>query len=521
MKKFISTRPLRVRFSTPGQTLFGALRSGGSIHGIQSGFDDTTGFISRQELIRLAVGAARIVIKETRPGETIGLILPNVASTLAAVIGIGAAGRVPAMLNYSSGLHVMREACVISDARFVLTSRAFVEKAGLVSLVENLDRPVRYIEDLRASLGALDKAWIALAMLAPGHFLSVSDSDATAVVLFTSGSEGNPKAVALSHRALLSNVDQVLDALDLSPSDVVFNALPIFHSFGLTVGTLLPAFVGMRSVLYISPMHFKEIPKLIAKYRATILFGTNSFFSQYAKHSDPQDLSSLKFVVAGAERLTDEVRQIWIEKFGIEILEGYGCTETAPVLAVNLPRANRIGSVGQLLAGLEAQLVESPDLPGQSSLHVRGPNLMRGYLDPEGAPKMPSTALGSDWYDTGDIVRIDDDGFIFIQGRAKRFAKIAGESVSLAWTERIAGRAYPMARHAAISVVDAHRGEKIVLFTTQQDALREALVAAIHMEMLPEISLPREIVMVQELPLLGTGKIDYRTLAEWVGRPVQ
>lgn len=479
-----------------------------------SGFDDSTGFISRPELIKRAVGAARIACKLSNPGETIGLMLPNVAGAVAAVIGIGAAARVPAMLNYSAGAQVMREACSISRVRFVLTSRAFIEKAGLESVIEHLDRPVLYIEDLRASLGVVDKLWIALGVLVPDLVLPKIGGDATAVVLFTSGSEGAPKAVALSHRALLSNIDQILDALDLTPRHVIFNALPIFHSFGLTAGALLPALLGMRSVMYISPMHYKEIPKQIAKFRATILFGTSSFFMQYAKNSEPEDLKSLELVVAGAERLTDEVQQLWIEKFGIEILEGYGCTETAPVISVNLPHRKRSGSVGQLLAGLDARLVELPDLSGQASLHVRGPNLMRGYLNSEGVPQMPNTTLGSEWYDTGDIVRIDADGFIFIEGRAKRFAKIAGEGVSLAWTERIAGRAYPDALHAAVRAPDAHRGEKIILFTTQQDAHREAFISAAHAEGLPEISLPREIAILKELPMLGTGKVDYRTLSD-------
>lgn len=514
MKTYIPAPPLRVRFSKPQHTLLSALRSGKRVQGVVSGFDDATGFVARTELIRRALGAARIACKLTQPGETIGLMLPNVAGGVAAVIGIGASGRVPAMLNYSAGLHVMREACAIARVRVVLTSKAFVEKAGLEAVVSGLDQPVLYVEDLRASLGMVDKLWVALGLIAPGAVLPQQSGESTAVVLFTSGSEGSPKAVALSHRALLSNVDQILNALDVSPTHVIFNALPIFHSFGLTAGALLPALLGMRSVLYVSPMHYKEIPKLIAQHRATIFFGTSSFFAQYAKYADPEDFQSLQYVVAGAERLTDEVREVWSEKFGIDILEGYGCTETAPVIAVNLPDRKRAGSVGQLVGGIEAKLVELPDLSGQASLHVRGPNVMQGYLNDAGVPQMPQTALGQDWYDTGDIVRIDDDDFIFIEGRAKRFAKIAGEGVSLAWTERIAGRAYPEAQHAAVRAPDAHRGEKIVLYTTQHNAEREAFIAAAHAEGLPEISLPREIVAVDELPLLGTGKVDYRTLTE-------
>ena len=515
MQTEFSAPPLKTHFSSEDRTLFSALRHAISSQrgsSIQPGFVDTTGFVSRQDLVKRAIGAARLAGRLSQPGQTIALLLPNVAGTIAALIGIGASGRTPALLNYSAGPEVMRAACQVAQACCVLTSRAFVEKAHLQPALEALPVPVFYVEDLRSSLGLADKLWIAATLLRPGSFLPSVEAEQTAVILFTSGSEGAPKAVALSHHALLSNVDQILNALSLDARHVTFNALPVFHCFGLTAGALLPLFLGMRSVLYVSPLHYKEIPKLIGEHQATILFGTSSFLAQYAAHAQPSDLQSLELVVAGAERLTDEVRQTWQDRFGLEIYEGYGCTETSPVLAVNLPGANKPGSVGRLLAGLEARLVEAEGLSGQRSLHVRGPNLMSGYLDDQARARMPQTLLGSDWYDTGDIVRIDEDGFVFIEGRAKRFAKVAGESVSLAWTERLAGRAYPHAQHAASRAPDVHRGERIVLFTTQTDAHRENLIAAAHAEGLPEIALPRDIRVVSELPLLGTGKVDHQAL---------
>lgn len=511
------SKTLQKRFSGQGRTLIEAFRQSRrsvTSANVQSGFDDATGFVSHRVLLQRAHGVARIVGKLSAPGQAIGLLLPNVAGTVAALLGIGAIGRIPALLNYSVGPEVLRQSCEISRVTIVLTSRAFVEKAGLQHLIEAIEQPIYFVEDLRSSMGIADKLWVLGSMLLPGVFFRPGNGADTAVILFTSGSEGIPKAVALSHDALLSNVDQILNALDVGPRHVLFNALPVFHSFGLTAGALLPLFVGMRSVLYVSPLHFKEIPKLIAQHRATIVFGTSSFLAQYARHAEADDFKTLEIVVAGAERLANEVRQVWLDRFGLEIYEGYGCTETAPVLAVNLPDAQRAGSVGRLVAGLEAQLVEVPDMPGQLSLHVRGPNLMSGYLSEQGAPKRPDTALGSDWYDTGDIVRIDEDGFLFIEGRAKRFAKIAGEGVSLAWTERIACRAYPDAEHAAARAPDAHRGERIILFTTHQNATREDLIRAAHLEGLPEIALPKAIERLEALPLLGSGKVDHRKLAE-------
>ena len=336
-------------------------------------------------------------------------------------------------------------------------------------------------------------------------------ADAPAVVLFTSGSEGKPKGVVLSHRALLAHVNQILEILPLRGHDKIFNCLPIFHSFGLTAGVLLPMLSGVRLFLYVSPLHYKLIPKLIRDTGCTTLFATGTFLNHYAMHAEVEDFSRLVYVVAGAEKLAEPVRALWAEKFGIAVLEGYGATELAPVLSVNIPGAHRPGSVGRLLPRIEARLFPVPGIKDGGELHVRGPNLMSGYYRHErpGVLEPPASGAGPGWHNTGDIVEIDGDGYLYVVGRLKRFAKVAGEMVSLEMVEDIARAASADAMHAATCRSDLHRGEAIILFTTDSSLTREQLAAAARGLGFPEIAVPRRIKVVDPLPLLGSGKVDY------------
>jgi acyl-[acyl-carrier-protein]-phospholipid O-acyltransferase/long-chain-fatty-acid--[acyl-carrier-protein] ligase len=509
--------PSAVRLDPPvDATLFVALQQAIALYRDQpGGIEDSAGQSSRENLLKRSLGAARIVADLAAPGEVVGIMLPNAAGTLAVLIGCGAVGRVPAMLNYGSGADAINDACCAARVRAIITSRVFVEKAGLAPLLTQLQAPVNHIEDLRERLGLIDKLSIAAARIAPSLMLPRGDAEFPAVILFTSGSEGRPKGVSLSHRALLANIAQILSALALGSEHVVFNALPVFHSFGLTAGVLLPLLTGMRCVLYVSPLHYKSIPGLIRESRSTILFGTSTFLRHYADHAVPGDFASLRLVVAGAERLADEVRKRWQGDFGIDILEGYGCTETAPVLAVNVPGANRPGTVGRLLIGIEGRVVPVEGIQLGGSLQVRGPNIMSGYLraSAPGVLEPPATPLGPGWYDTGDIVEIDANDFVHIRGRAKRFAKVAGEMVSLALAEDLARHARPEAEHAAARAPDVQRGERIVLFTTAPDLQRHNFAEAAYALGIRELAIPRQIVMLDALPVLGTGKTDYQTLA--------
>ena len=462
-------------------------------------------------LLRMALGLGRLMGSATRRGEIVGVMTPNAAPTLGLVLGLSATGRVPAMLNYTAGAEGLRAACTVARISNIVTSRAFLEKARLAPLVEQLPNiRVHYLEDMKARVNFRDKVWILWHQLFPGSLSSNQKPDDAAIVLFTSGSEGRPKGVVHSHNSLLSNVAQIRAVADFTPLDKFMIALPVFHSFGLTSGVILPLVSGCKAFLYPSPLHYRIIPELVYDRNCTVLFGTSTFLGNYGKFAHPYDFGRLRYVVAGAEKLSEEVRRLWIEKFGIRVLEGYGVTECAPVIAVNVPMACRIGSVGQLAPGMQYELEPVPGIEDAGILHVAGPNVMKGYLlyDKPGVIQPPQS-IHDGWYSTGDIVHVDGDDFIHIRGRVKRFAKIAGEMISLEVVERLAIAASPEFVHAASTRSDAAKGEALVLFTTDRGLKREQLGAAAKSAGAPELAVPRVIQFLDAIPLLGTGKTDY------------
>ncbi len=502
----------------PAQTLFAALCDAAEIFGRNRRLLEDVRQIeySYNDLLKMALLLSRQVERMTAVGERVGLLLPNMAPTLGLLLGLTARRRIPAMLNYTAGLDALRAACTAAEIRTVLTSRAFVAQAKLADKLAGLHGvQLVYLEDLKANTRLADTLWLlAYAIHAPrSHALPASPED-PAVILFTSGSEGMPKGVVLSHRALLANIAQVRAVIDFSVDDKVLNAMPIFHSFGLTAGTLLPILTGASLFLYPTPLHYRVIPELAYDRNCTVLFGTSTFLNNYAHHAHPYDFYRLRYVVAGAEKLSEAVRSLWFEKFGIRIFEGYGTTETAPVLAVNTPMAYRTGTVGTLLPGIEARLVPVAGVERGGILHVRGPNLMSGYLkaDRPGVLQPPSSELGEGWYATGDVVEIDSEGFVRIVGRMKRFAKIAGEMISLEVVERLAVAASPTCSHAAVTQPDAAKGEALVLFTTDPALSRDQLSTAARELGVAELAVPRTIRPVESLPLMGTGKVDHLAL---------
>ena len=471
---------------------------------------------------RLVLGAlvlGRKLAGSTARAERVGVLLPSVQGVAVVLMGLNAFGRVPAMLNFTAGLKTLRAACELAGVRTIVTSRRFVAQAKLEDVVEALGegRRIVWTEDLRKTVTSLDKIRGVLDSLAARwiHRSAGLSPDDPAVILFTSGSEGAPKGVALSNANILANAFQIAAHASraLSSADVLFNPLPVFHSFGLTAGLLLGLVTGMKVVLYPSPLHYRQVPKLIGGTGATILFATDTFLQGYARAAEEGDLASVRYVIAGAERVKDETRRLW-DRTGTTILEGYGATECAPVIAVNLPDAHRPGTVGRILPGLEWRLDPVAGIEEGGRLFLRGPNVMRGYLDPQ-APDGLAPPLGG-WHDTGDIVSVDD-GFVTIRGRAKRFAKIGGEMVSLAAVEAMVQGLWPEASHVAVALPDARKGEQIVLVTDKAEADREALQAHARAHGVPELWLPRA-VLVAEIPVMGSGKIDYAAAVELARR---
>jgi acyl-[acyl-carrier-protein]-phospholipid O-acyltransferase/long-chain-fatty-acid--[acyl-carrier-protein] ligase len=289
-------------------------------------------------------------------------------------------------------------------------------------------------------------------------------------------------------------------------SDRLFNILPVFHSFGLTAGLILPLTSGVPVHLYPSPLHYRIIPELIYSANATIMFATDTFLSGYARASHPFNLRSIRYIFAGAEPVKASTRETYMNKFQKAIMEGYGVTEAAPVISINTPLYNKAGTVGKLLPGMEARLEPVPGVAEGGRLFVKGPNVMAGYLkvDKPGVIQ----PLEDGWHDTGDIVTIDAEDFIKIRGRAKRFAKIAGEMVSLAAVEEVAGDLWPGISTVVVALPDPKKGERLVLMTEKEGATKAAFAAFAKQRGLPEIAFPGEIV-IDKVPVLGAGKIDF------------
>ena len=446
-------------------------------------------------------------------GETVGVMLPNANGAAATLLGLMSAGRVPALINFTAGASNILASCAAAEVRTIITSRGFVERARLGQLAGTLAATIRmvYLEDVRERISLPDKI---RALLRYRRALVTRDADDPAAILFTSGSEGKPKGVVLSHRNMLCNAAQAAARIDFGRTDKVFNTLPVFHSFGLTVGLVLPLVSGVPVFLYPSPLHYRVVPELVYGANATILFGTDTFLSGYGRAAHPYDFRSVRYVLAGAEPVKETTRRLWAEKFGLRILEGYGVTETAPALALNTPMFNRFGTVGRLLPGIEARLdpVEGIDEGGR--LYVRGPNVMLGYLKADRPGMLVPPEEG--WHDTGDIVTIDREGFVTIKGRAKRFAKIGGEMISLAAVEALASELWPESQSAVVAEPDPRRGERLVLVTEKEGATRAAFQAHARARGASDLMAPAEVMVVDKLPLLGSGKADLVSAARLV-----
>lgn len=464
-------------------------------------------------IARCFVLAELIRQKTDKNEKRTGILLPNAVGTAVTFFAVLALGRVAAMLNFTMGAAQVRGACARADVKTVVTSKEFVETAKLESTVEALKAAnvrVLYLEDLIKSVGLIDKIYGLAAKWIPELFLALIDKtkpDDPAVILFTSGSEGAPKGVVLSHKNFMANRYQLASRIDFGPQDVVFNCLPMFHAFGLLGGMLLPMLSGIKVFFYPSPLHYRVVPELIYDSNATILFGTDTFLTGYARFANPYDFYALRYVFAGAEKLKDETQRVWFEKFGIRIFEGYGATETAPVLCVNTAMHHRAGTVGRFLPGIETRLEPVPGIHEGQRLFVKGPNVMLGYMKDDKPGVLQPLADG--WYDTGDIVSVDGEGYVSILGRVKRFAKVGGEMVSLAAVEDVINALWPGYLHAVVSVPDEKKGEALVLMTDKQDAKLDDLLDAFHRRGLPELALPRRLIKLEALPLLGTGKVDY------------
>ncbi len=461
------------------------------------------------ETIRAVFALGHALTRYTKRGECVGIMLPTSIGAIVAFFALLAYGRIPAMMNFTAGPRTMKAACAMARVKTVLTANSFLDIANLHGLADQLSETATLvpIDVMREELTLRDKLMALIGSAFPALVMARTVPSKPAVILYTSGTEGNPKGVVLSHANMLANVAQIDWQIELEPQDVFFNPLPVFHCYGLTAGTLYPLFVGKPVALYPSPLHVKIVPRRIFETQATVLFATDTFLQQYARNGKDKDLQSLRFAVCGAERVRDETRTMVKNRFDLDVLEGYGVTEASPVIAVNQPGDIRTGTVGRLLPGIETRIEPVEGLEEGGCLFVRGPNIMLGYVSVERPGEV--LPLEDGWHNTGDVVSFDSRGHMVIRDRIKRFAKVGGEMVSLSVVENCAQAIWPDHAHAAIALPDPSRGEQIILATTCATADPSRMKAWAQSHGVSPLAIPKRVAFVPEIPVLGTGKTNY------------
>ena len=452
----------------------------------------------------------------------LGIMLPNSAGTVLAMMGALMSGRVPVMINYSTGA---KENCEFAqrkcDFKTIITSKALLKKINC----KKIDGMV-FLEDIMSSISVVDKVKGAIKAGRPAESIIKSvhggEVNDTLLILFTSGSEKEPKAVQLTHKNISSNYEALIKAFMFSEKDIFLANLPYFHVFGQTANLWVPMIHGMTIVTYANPLDFKKICEIIREEKITLVAGTPTFFWGYLRSSKLGDFASVNIMLSGADKCPDALREDFIEKHNKVLLEAYGTTETSPAITVNTKMYNRPGSVGKPIDGVHVQVenYETGDPCGIGEIGkilVKGDNVMKGYFD-----DFEQTALSirHGWYDTGDMGYVDADGYLWHVGRLKRFLKIGGEMVSLIKVEDVLQKLLPHdIECCVVEVPDALRGSRIVAAVTKKIDEKETLKAM--SVQLPNIAIPSKFVVIPDMPKLGSGKIDFKTITDMVRDKVQ
>jgi acyl-[acyl-carrier-protein]-phospholipid O-acyltransferase / long-chain-fatty-acid--[acyl-carrier-protein] ligase len=445
----------------------------------------------------------------------IGLMVPTSAGCILAKLGILMSGRTPVMINYSTGAEQnARYAQKKCDFKTIVTSRALLEKIEC-PFVDGMI----YIEDIMESISSFQKLRAAVISKLPAGFIKKlihgGHEEDNLVILFTSGSEKDPKAVQLTHKNIGANVVSCTERFKFTEDEVFLSTLPYFHVFGLTVNMWIPIYHGNTILTYANPLDYKKVCRIVREGKATLMVGTPSFFWGYLRKSEPGDFDSLRIGLSGADKCPDSLRDAFMEKHDMTLYEGYGATECSPVIAANSPEDNRSGSVGKPLNGLEVR-IENYETgeecgPGEDGrILIKGNSVMKGYFNDF---EQTSLHIRRGWYDTGDMGNIDEDGYLWHVGRLKRFVKVGGEMVSLVKIEDTLEKLLPEDAHCCVvEIPDAMKGARIVAVTTEPVDQKTTLKKLA--ETLPAIALPKTFLVMENLPKMGSGKIDFRAITE-------
>ncbi|MBE0664378.1 MAG: bifunctional acyl-ACP--phospholipid O-acyltransferase/long-chain-fatty-acid--ACP ligase [Chrysiogenales bacterium] len=452
----------------------------------------------------------------------IGIMIPTSAGCMLSILGVLMSGKVPVMINYSTGAANNAEyAQRKCGFKTIIASRALLEKIGC-----RLVSGMVFIEDIMESIAPADKVKALVKSKLPLNFLLKSvhqgEPDDNLVILFTSGSEKDPKAVQLTHRNIGTNVMDIAKVLTVTSDDIMLANLPLFHVFGHNIDFWLPMLFGMTIVSYANPLEYKKVCTIVREEKVSLMVGTPSFFSGYLRQSDPGDFSSLRVAVAGADKTPDSLRAGFLKKHNLELCEGYGTTETSPVVSTNLPNANKPGSVGKVLPSVRVKIVdinsgETLPLGSEGKILVKGDLVMKGYFDDL---EETSLRIKDGWYETGDMGVLDEEGYLWHRGRLKRFVKIGGEMVSLVRVESVLLKLLPEETECCVvEVPDSLKGARIVA-ALNKEVNQKKMLKAMAAE-LPAIALPKQFVILEDFPKMGSGKIDFRTITEMVRQQLQ
>lgn len=445
----------------------------------------------------------------------IGIMIPTSAGCILSKIAILMSGRIPVMINYSTGAeHNAKYAQQKCDFSTIVTSKTLLEKIEC----PHVDGMI-YIEDIMAGITSQQKMRAAVTAAMPASIIKQlvhkGHENDTAVILFTSGSEKDPKAVQLTHRNILANLESIAPIFHFRSEDVFMCTLPFFHVFGLTVNLWLPLYYGMTMLTYANPLDFRKVCSIVKESQATFLVGTPSFFWGYLRKSKKGDFDSLRIALTGADKCPEALREGFKEKHQITVVEGYGATECSPVISTNTHEYNRPGSVGKPIPGVEVRIEnyetgEECGLGEDGRILVKGDSVMKGYFNDF---EQTSLHIRRGWYDTGDMGNIDKDGYLWHVGRLKRFVKIGGEMVSLVKIEDVLEKLLPEDSHCCVvEIPDAIKGAKIIAVATTP--LDEKAILKKMASTLPSIALPKIFLVWETLPKMGSGKIDFRTISE-------